>query len=161
MLRLPFIKSTSLGHEVLHNWWGNGVYVDYEHGNWCEGLTTFMADYYYKEQDSAQAAQAMRLDWLRDFAAIAPGQDFPLREFTARSHGTSQIVGYHKAAYVFLMLRDALGPQKFDASLRRFWRDYQFRRASWDDLRQAFEQESGRSLAVFLRSGSIEPARPS
>ena len=28
VLRLPFIKSTSLGHEVLHNWWGNGVYLD-------------------------------------------------------------------------------------------------------------------------------------
>jgi hypothetical protein len=29
VLRLPFIRKTSLGHEVLHNWWGNGVYVDY------------------------------------------------------------------------------------------------------------------------------------
>jgi hypothetical protein len=150
VLRLPFIKSTSLGHEVLHNWWGNGVYVDYERGNWCEGLTTFMADYFYKEQEGAQAARAMRLDWLRDFAAVAPGQDFPLREFTARSHGTSQIVGYHKAAYVFLMLRDLLGPDSFDAGLRRFWREYRFRRASWDDLRRAFEQESGRSLSLFF-----------
>ena len=26
VLRLPFIRATSLGHEVLHNWWGNGVY---------------------------------------------------------------------------------------------------------------------------------------
>ena len=25
VLRLPFIRATSLGHEVLHNWWGNGV----------------------------------------------------------------------------------------------------------------------------------------
>jgi hypothetical protein len=91
------------------------VYVDYERGNWCEGLTTFMADYFYKEQESAQAARAMRLDWLRDFAAVVPGQDFPLREFTARSHGTSQVVGYHKAAYVFLMLRDLLGADSFDA----------------------------------------------
>ncbi len=150
VLRLPFIKATSLGHEVLHNWWGNGVYVDYERGNWCEGLTTFMADYYYKERESAQAARAMRLDWLRDFAAVAPGQDFPLREFTARSHGTSQIVGYHKAAYVFLMLRDLLGTHSFDAGLRRFWRDHRFRRASWDDLRRAFEQQSGRSLSAFF-----------
>ncbi len=28
VLKLPFIRATSLGHEVLHNWWGNGVYVD-------------------------------------------------------------------------------------------------------------------------------------
>ena len=49
VLRLPFIRATSLGHEILHNWWGNGVYVDYEQGNWSEGLTTFMADYAFKE----------------------------------------------------------------------------------------------------------------
>ena len=34
VLRLPFIRATSLGHEILHNWWGNGVYPDYAHGNW-------------------------------------------------------------------------------------------------------------------------------
>ena len=44
VLKLPFIRATSLGHEALHNWWGNGVEVDYARGNWCEGLTTFMAD---------------------------------------------------------------------------------------------------------------------
>jgi len=26
-------------HEILHNWWGNGVFVDYATGNWSEGLT--------------------------------------------------------------------------------------------------------------------------
>ena len=61
VLRLPFIRATSLGHEVLHNWWGNGVYPDYARGNWSEGLTTFMADYAYRELDSREAASAMRL----------------------------------------------------------------------------------------------------
>ncbi|MBX9637491.1 MAG: M1 family peptidase, partial [Nitrosomonas sp.] len=61
VLQLPFIRSTSLGHEVLHNWWGNGVYPDYKSGNWSEGLTTFMADYAYKEQESDAAARDMRL----------------------------------------------------------------------------------------------------
>ncbi len=38
VLRLPFIKATSLGHEIVHSWFGNAVEVDYTGGNWCEGL---------------------------------------------------------------------------------------------------------------------------
>ena len=102
---------TSLGHEVLHNWWGNGVYTDYETGNWSEGLTTFMADYTYKEQESAQAAREMRLSWLRDLAAL-PQARRPLRyAHSSPAHGSSQIIGYDKAAFVFLMLRDRLGTE--------------------------------------------------
>jgi hypothetical protein len=151
VLRLPFIKATSLGHEVLHNWWGNGVYPDYRRGNWAEGLTTFMADYAYKERDSADAAREMRLSWLRDFAAVPPGQDRPVAEFTSRTHGTSQIVGYHKAAMLFLMLRERIGREAFDAGVRRFWEQHRFRTASWDDLRAAFEAASGEDLAAFFR----------
>ncbi|NIP28737.1 MAG: M1 family metallopeptidase, partial [Phycisphaerae bacterium] len=33
VLRLPFIIHTSLGHEIAHCWWGNGVLVDYASGN--------------------------------------------------------------------------------------------------------------------------------
>jgi aminopeptidase N len=150
VLRLPFIRSTSLGHEVLHNWWGNGVYVNYSHGNWAEGLTTFMADYTYRERESETAAREMRQSWLRDFAAIPPDEDMPLRGFTARTHGTSQIVGYHKAAFAFLMLRDHLGSQRFDAGLRRFWDEHRFRRASWADLQRAFEDASGERLEGFF-----------
>jgi aminopeptidase N len=57
VIRLPFIVFTSLGHEVLHNWWGNSVYVDYERGNWCEGLTVYGADYRYKLQKSPDDAR--------------------------------------------------------------------------------------------------------
>ena len=143
-------SSDLLGHEVLHNWWGNGVYPDYAHGNWSEGLTTFMADYAYKEDDSADAARAMRLEWLRDFAAVPPGQDRPLAEFTSRTHGTSQIVGYGKAAMAFLMLRDLIGADAFDAGIRRFWRDRQFKLASWNDLQNAFAAEAKRDLSAFF-----------
>jgi len=150
VVRLPFIRDTSLGHEVLHNWWGNGVYPDYSRGNWSEGLTTFMADYAYKERESAEAAREMRLAWLRDLAAVPPGQDRPLVEFTSRTHGTSQIVGYNKAAMMFFALRDLIGEQAFDEGLRRFWREYRFRAASWADLERAFSQSSGRDLKPFF-----------
>jgi len=151
VLRLPFIRATSLGHEVLHNWWGNGVYVDYSGGNWAEGLTTFMADYAYKEEASAEAAREMRLGWLRDFAALPPGAAKPLTAFRSRAHGADAATGYGKAAMLFVMLRDQIGTAAFDRALRRFWSEHQFRSASWDDLRAAFEAASGRDLAVFFK----------
>jgi aminopeptidase N len=151
VLRLPFIRASSLGHEVLHNWWGNGVYVDYAKGNWAEGLTTFMADYAYKEEISAEAARAMRLGWLRDLAALPPGAAKPLIAFRSRAHGADAATGYGKAAMVFLMLRDLIGEAALAQGLRRFWAAHRFREASWDDLRAAFEAASGRDLAVFFK----------
>jgi aminopeptidase N len=150
VLRLPFIRATSLGHEVLHNWWGNGVHPDYARGNWSEGLTTFMADYAYKERESAAAGRAMRLEWLRDFASLPPGEDRPLDAFTARVHGASQIIGYNKAAMVFFMLRDYIGAEAFHAGLRRFWIEHRFKVASWTDLQRAFESTHGASLEPFF-----------
>ena len=150
VLKLPFIRATSLGHEVLHNWWGNGVYVEYERGNWSEGLTTFMADYAYKEDTSAQDARAMRLAWLRDYAAVPAGEQPSLAEFRSRAHGAAAAVGYGKSAMVFSMLRDLIGPDAFARGIRRFWRAQRFRVASWDDLRSAFEQSSGHPLKAFF-----------
>jgi len=150
VLRLPFIRDTSLGHEVLHNWWGNGVYPDYSRGNWSEGLTTFMADYAYREQAGPAPAREMRLGWLRDLAALGTGEDRPLIEFTSRRHGVEQIVGYGKSAMLFLMLRDAIGVADFDRALRAFWQAHRFSVASWDDLREAFEAESHRDLKLFF-----------
>ena len=49
VLRLPFILDSSLPHELLHNWWGNGVYVDFREGNWSEGLTAYLSDYLVEE----------------------------------------------------------------------------------------------------------------
>ena len=150
VLRLPFIRDSSLGHEVLHNWWGNGVYMDDAGGNWAEGLTTFMADYAYAEDKDDDLARAMRLRWLTDFAALPAARDAPVSAFIGRSHGASQVTGYGKAAMLFVMLRDEIGEQNFSDGIRRFWRDHRFKRANWGDLREAFEAASGQDLKRFF-----------
>ena len=150
VLALPFIRGTSLGHEVLHNWWGNGVYADHDKGNWSEGLTTFMADYAYRENASPEAAREMRLGWLRDFAAVPVGGHRRLAEFRSREHGADMAVGYGKAAMVFFMLRDLVGEEAFGRGLRLFWSSHRFRVASWDDLRSDFERASGQPLRGFF-----------
>src|SRR5258707_15462104 len=44
VIRFPFILHSSYPHELLHNWWGNGVFVDLAGGKWCVGLTAFLPD---------------------------------------------------------------------------------------------------------------------
>ena len=150
VLPLPFVRGQSLAHEILHNWWGNGVRVDYEQGNWCEGLTTYMADYAAAEARGAPAAQAMRLDWLRDYAALPSERDTPVSAFRSKVHDASQVVGYGKVAMIFHMLRGELGEEAFAAGLRRFWQAYVFKDAGWSDLRRVFEEGAGRDLGPFF-----------
>ncbi len=150
VLRLPFIRDISLGHEVLHNWWGNGVLVDSSRGNWSEGLTTFMADYAYKEDAGPGAAREMRHGWLRDLSSISPDAEEPLSAFRARQHVASSAIGYGKAAMLFFTLRESLGRERFQLGLRSFWRRHQFKEANFDDLRRAFERVSGLNLDAFF-----------
>ncbi len=161
VLRLPFIRGSSLGHEVLHNWWGNGVRPDYAGGNWSEGLTTFMADYAFREDIGEEAALETRVGWLRDFAALGATTDKPLIDFRSRTHGAEQVIGYNKAAMLFLMLRDAIGRDAFEQALRQFWLSHRGEMASWDDLRRALERVSHRDLHAWFeqwlaRSGAPE-----
>lgn len=160
VIRLPFIRATSLGHEVLHNWWGNGVYPDWQSGNWSEGLTTFLADYAYKEDEGEEAAREMRMGWLRDYAAVPPGDDFALKDFTSRRHGIASIVGYNKAAMVFLMLRDRIGPAAFERGLRLLWERKRFQTASWADLEAAFSEAAGQSQKDFFRQWVMQAGAP-
>jgi hypothetical protein len=150
VLPLPFMRGRSLAHEVLHNWWGNGVAVDHATGNWAEGLTTYMADYALMEGEGADRAQEMRLAWLRDFAALPAGRDVRVTAFTGKRHDAGQVVGYNKVAFIFHMLRQELGDEVFSQGLRLFWQQQRFRIAGWAELRQAFGAAAGRDLAWFF-----------
>jgi aminopeptidase N len=148
---LPFMRSRSLAHEVLHNWWGNGVAVDYASGNWAEGLTTFMADYALERDKGEAAARAMRVKWLRDYAALPTARDQPVRDFRSKQHQAAQVIGYNKGAFIFHMLSLEIGQPAFDRGIRDFWRKHRFARASWSHLQVAFEQAAGRQLDWFFR----------
>lgn len=151
VIRLPFIKSTSLRHEVLHNWWGNGVRVAYTQGNWSEGLTTLMADYATRAEAGPDAAAAMRLGWVRSLLAVPAAERTSLEEFRFREHGRLAAVGYGKSAFLLWMLQQDIGAESFDAGLRSFYSQCLDRSASWSDLITAMERASGKSLAASLR----------
>ncbi|MGD8627776.1 MAG: M1 family aminopeptidase [bacterium] len=151
VIRLPFIVRTSYGHEILHNWWGNSVFVDYSKGNWCEGLTTYGADYLYKEQMSEDEARDYRHHTLISFNNyVTEGKDLPLTEFRERHDAASQNVGYGKSLMVYHMLRRSLGDSIFWHALRDFYETAKFTVATWDDVESAFSRAAGEDLSWYF-----------
>ena len=160
VIRFPFILTSSYPHEILHNWWGNSVFVDYPTGNWCEGLTAYMADHLMKEQ-AGQATEYRRdtLKKYRDF--VRDGRDFPLTEFRSRHSAATEAVGYGKTLMGFHMLRRQLGDEAFKTALARFYREHRGSKAGFGDIRAQLEQVSRPGPPALLRTmGWNAPAPP-
>ncbi len=159
VIRLPFILHTSYPHEILHNWWGNSVYVDYAGGNWAEGLTSYLADHLLAARRGKGAEYRRNL--LLDYASwVKAGNDLPLVHFRGRHGEASQAAGYGRMLMLAHMLRGELGDRTFLEGLRRFYRDNRFRVAGFDDLRRAFEAVSGRELRPFFRQWTRRTGAP-
>ena len=159
IIRFPFILTSSYPHEILHNWWGNSVFVDYETGNWCEGLTAYLADHLMQEQRGSGAEfRRSTLQRYRNF--VREDRDFPLTEFRSRHSAVTEAVGYGKTLMGFHMLRRQLGDEAFIAGLQRFYREQQQTKASFEDIRSALSAVSGRDLTTFFRVWTEETGAP-
>ena len=156
VIRFPFILHSSYPHEILHNWWGNSVFVDYETGNWCEGLTAYMADHLVQEQRGTGALfRRASLQKYRDF--VKEGRDFPLTEFRSRHSAATEAVGYGKTLMGFHMLRQRVGDEQFLGALTRFYRSNKGSQASFSDLQSAFEAVSKEDLESFFEQWVQRP----
>jgi len=159
IIRMPWILISSYPHEMVHNWWGNSVYVDYASGNWCEGLTAYMADHLFAEQRGEGVLyRRATLQKYADF--VASGDEPALVDFRSRHSAASEAIGYGKSLMVFHMLRRAVGDEAFVTALDRFWRAHRFQRASWSDLADAFSASTGRDWGPFVTAWTERAGAP-
>jgi hypothetical protein len=149
VIRFPWILNSSYPHELLHNYWGNSVFVNYEEGNWCEGITVYMADHLIKEQDG-QAVDYRRTTLQKFTDYVNPENDFPVVEFLSRSNSAEEAVGYGKSMMFNNMLRYEFGDELFLKAYAKFNIDNKFRKASFDDIKTSFETVTGKDLTPFF-----------
>lgn len=159
VLRLPFILDTSYPHEILHDWWGNGVYVDPRRGNWCEGLTAYLADHLLAEQ-AGRGADYRRTALQRYADYVGESRDRAVREFRARHDPQTQAIGYDKVLMVFHMARERMGDARFTGALRSFYRERKFREASFTDVERVMGAAAGEDLSTFFAQWIDRPGAP-
>ncbi|NUN48923.1 MAG: hypothetical protein HUU15_08865 [Candidatus Brocadiae bacterium] len=155
-----YLGEGGLGHEVLHCWWGNGVFV--EGGNWCEALTTYCSNYLWveKTQGPEAARKYRRHASVRFSLHVPPDADYPVRTFEGKVTEADNEIGYGKGSMLFHLVRRRIGDTAFWAGLRRVLRERTGARAGWDDFRQAFEAESGHDLEGLFTAWLDRPGAP-
>lgn len=154
VVRLPFIVDTSLGHEVLHAWFGNGVHLSIQEGNWVEGLTTYLADQSFAV-DKGNGTDYRKAQLVKYQSYVRPEMNLTLRDFNNVGHEVSagqpiRAVGYNKSSMFFHMLRNRIGQDKFLAALRDFYQRSKYKAAGWSDLQTSFESIAGVDLDSFF-----------
>ncbi len=147
-----FLRPGALDHEIVHSWWGHYVSPKPGTGNWVEALTTYCANYYYKElKMGKEAARKHRADVMQKYAIeVAPSKDYPLWKFEGKETELDAQIGYGKGSMVFHMLRRIVGKDLFFSTLRKFALQYGGKQASWEDIRKIFEEASGKRLDWFF-----------
>ncbi|MEZ4239756.1 MAG: M20/M25/M40 family metallo-hydrolase [Myxococcota bacterium] len=159
IIRFPFILTSSYPHELLHNWWGNGAYVDYDRGNWCEGLTSYLADHMLSEQRGEGGTY--RRNTLQRYSDFVDGDtDFPLVDFGNRNSASSEAVGYGKSLMLFHMLRRRVGDEAFTEGLGRFFEASKFQRVSYPAFVAAMDEVTGEDWGPFVDAWTTRTGAP-
>lgn len=154
VVRLPFIKDSSLGHEILHAWFGNSVRVDSGQGNWAEGLTAYLADHAFAEE-LGNGAVYRKEQLIKYESYVHDDNGISVKEFAGADGSTgddqlARAVGYGKAGMFFHMLKNELGEEIFYESLRKFYAAHKHEKAGWAEIMASCEEASGRKLADFF-----------
>ena len=148
-----YVQPYALGHEIVHSWIGNSVFNRAGHGNWVEGLTTYLTNYYWHEltHDDRQAFEQRRMMLEGYSVYVDPEQDYPVARFYTKRDQRDNAIGYQKAAFVFHQLRREIGDDVFWSALKVFVGRYRNRPADWGNIETVFSQESRRDLRWFFK----------
>lgn len=152
IIKRHYVQPYALGHEIVHSWIGNAVFNRVDSGNWVEGLTTYLANYYWHElSGEIQQARDQRRLMLRGYNLhVPPARDYPVGQFTQKHDERDNAIGYQKAAMVFHLLRQEVGDEAFWQGLKRLIAQYRGRHAEWHDLEHIFSEAAGRDLRWFF-----------
>jgi hypothetical protein len=143
-----------LAHEIAHQWWGQAVGWKNYHEQWLsEGLAQYFA-LLNAERVRGPEVFNQSIRQARGWAVKDSNQGAVYLGYRVghikRDGRIFRAVVYNKSAAVLQMLRRLIGDEAFFRGIRRFYRTWRYHKAGTEDLRRAFEAESGISLERFF-----------
>jgi aminopeptidase N len=151
-----------LVHEIAHQWFGDSATeTDWKHLWLSEGFATYFTNLYYEgkygkerfqKRMADQREKVIRFSKNHKTAVIDTVTTSLLKLLNANS--------YEKGSWVLHMLRKEVGEDVFWQAIRSYYKKYTYKNASTNDLKQIFEEVSGKELDDFFKQWLEKPGHP-
>ncbi len=139
-----------LDHQLLNSWFCDGVFDDRKDGVWCQGLVSYLSNYYGFVLDGDEAGARKHRRNISNFMShLRPETDLALESVTLRDV-IGRALSNQKGSAIYHMLQRRIGRDAMFAALRRFGEQNTGRFATLRDLQDHVEQETGENLSAFF-----------
>lgn len=141
-----------LQREAAYQWWGLTVGLKTFDDAWLsQGLAEYSA-YSLREAETDPAKlDAIRRELLERALTFEQTVSILRAPATLDDQSTGyQYIMFAKGAFVFKLLRDTLGQQKFDQLLRTFLQEFRGKNASIDDFEKLTSRIAGQPMRYFF-----------
>ena len=146
------ITTERLQREAAYQWWGLTVGLKSFDDAWIsQGLAEFSA--YALRESLLTGAQLdnLRRELLEKSLTFEQTASLLRAPANLDDQSTAyQYIMYGKGAFVFKLLRDTLGQEKFNQMLRAFLQEYRGKNASIDDFEKLATRVNGENLRYFF-----------
>jgi aminopeptidase N len=157
------IAPTLVAHEISHQWFGDSITERDWNDIWlAEGFATYFTllfTEHYEGRDAFVAGLKRSRDSIFTMERRPPVASV-IQEVASEQRGPLNQIVYQKGAWTLHMLRGLLGPAKFQAGIREYYRRYRDHNASTDDFRKVMEETSGLELSWFFEQWLRRPGSP-
>ncbi len=154
-----------LAHELAHQWWGQGVAPASYRERWLsEAWAQYAAALWIRREQGESAFREMMDRMARWAFRCDTAGPINLGQRLGALEGDSRIlraVVYDKGAWVLHMMRGIVGDEAFFRGVRRFLEEHRYSKVGTNDLREAFEETSGRDLGAYFERWIYDTGLPS
>lgn len=141
-----------LQREVAYQWWGLAVGLKSWDDAWLsQGLAEFSAVSLRESRLQGAKLESVRRELLEKSLTFEQSGSLAATpaKFDEQSNAYKYLM-FGKGPFVFRLLRDTLGTQKFDQLIRTFIEKYKGRNASIDDFEKLASEIHGQNLRYFF-----------
>lgn len=138
--------------EIAFQWWGLSVGLKSFDDAWIsQGLAEWSSFAFRETKLTGAALDSAQRDMLERALMFEQSASIARAPSTLDDQSAAyQAVIFYKGAMVFSMLRETLGPSKFDSLVKQFYNQFRGRNASIDDFEKMTTAAAGENMRYFF-----------